>query len=104
MAEPALTAEEYELHMRKLMDDLRALLERGEGKAHRLLREAEELLEMAEDYPAIRERYAALDGLLAETLARERQKKFMAVGQEREARGCLLGWLFGGGGKNSSTS
>jgi hypothetical protein len=88
-----LTPQEFELHLKDLRDRLRALLDKGEGSSGELRREAEELLLMAGGYPGVYERYPNLPGLVADLLAREKQKEYVAAGPRGEAPGCLLGWL-----------
>jgi hypothetical protein len=91
-----LTPEEFELHLTDLRDRLRAHLERGEGSYSDLRAEAEKVLSLAGEHPEEYARHPEVEGLVADLLARGRQKEFMAWGAPEEAPGCLLGWLFGG--------
>jgi len=93
---PCITRDEYELHLKDLSERLRAHLESGEGRGEELLREAEELLELGQEFPDVLEHHGELQGLVAELLARRQQEKFIATQQpQKEAPGCLLGWLLG---------
>jgi hypothetical protein len=94
-----LTPEEYELHLQDLAQRLREFADTGQGDSSKLMREAEELFELSEDYPEVFHRHEDLQGLVAALLARKQQEKYRAGFEEREKRrapGCLLGWLFGG--------
>ena len=62
--------------------------------AVRLRRQAEEVLSLREQFPDVYSRYEDVEGLIADVLARQRQKQFMASDAPKEAPGCLLGWLF----------
>jgi len=96
MANPPITASEYDLHLKDLCDRLKDCLAGGGGDSGGLLREAEELLGLAEDYPEVMRRHEDVSGLVGELLARREQQKFMnAPGQAREPSGCLLAWLPG---------
>ena len=77
MSDSGLTPQEYELHTADLCERLKAYLERGEGDLGKLLKEAEEILSLAEQFPDVGERHPELEGLVAETLARRQQRKFM---------------------------
>jgi len=92
----ALTPEDYELALRDLKGKLEAFIERGEGSRKALRREAEDVLSLSEQFPEVYARHPEIEGLVAELLARERQEKYMAFGAQREAPGCLLGWLVRG--------
>ncbi len=94
-----LTPEEFELHLTDLRDKLRAHLERGEGRYSDLRAEAEKVLSLAGEHPEVCARYPEVEGLVADLLARGRQREFMAWGAPAEAPGCLLGWLFGSRGQ-----
>jgi len=93
VAPAPLTPDEFELHLADLRTRLAAHLERGEGKAGRLLAEAEEVLALREDYPEAWERNADVEGLVADMLARRRQQQVIGSPEPHEAPGCLLGWL-----------
>jgi len=97
MPDNVITPQEYELHLKDLTERLRAHLGGGGEDARTLLREAEELLELGEVYPEVLQRHTAVEGLVAGVLAHERQREFTGdLYSDREAPGCLLGWLFGG--------
>ena len=92
----SLTPQEYELHLKDLRERLHSYLKGGGENVDRLLRDAESVLELAETYPHVFERYREVEGLVAEVLARRRQQKFLAQpSAPAEAPGCLLGWLSG---------
>lgn len=90
-----VTPEEYELHLKQLREELRAHLERGQGKAAALLRQAEHVLKLRDEFADIYARYPDIEGMVAEMLARRQQKKFMASPRSDTSPGCLLGWLLG---------
>ena len=92
----SLTPEEYELHLKDLRERLKSQLETGGGDIDALLRDAEHVLELAEEFPEVFARYEVVNGLTAEVLARRQQRNFLgAQAPERESPGCLLGWLRG---------
>lgn len=94
MAETKLTPEEYEMAIRDLQQRLEAYLERGEGDRKQLRREAQDVLNLSNEFPGVYARNSRIEGMVADLLAREQQQKFIAQQEEREAPGCLLGWLF----------
>jgi len=101
MAGPALTPDEFELHLRDLEQRLDDYLERGEGKSGELLRLGEELLGMREAYPDVWNRHGRVEGMLADVLARRQRDKVVASQEPTEERpGCLIGWLLGRGRRN----
>ena len=95
MAAPSLTPQEFELHLKDLRDRLAAYFERGEGSAKGLHKEAEAVLTLADQFPAVYARYPEVEGMVAELLAREQQLKVFGTGQPSQAPGCALGWLLG---------
>jgi hypothetical protein len=102
MAQSALSPEEYELHLKDLKQRLTDFVERGQGDPEQLRREAEQALSLADTFPDVYERYPEIEGMVGDLLARERQAEVFGTGQEREPRGCLLGWLFRRRGSESS--
>jgi len=93
VAATSLTPEEFELHLKDLRERLCAHLERGEGEFKRLCKEAEELLALRGEFPDVSARYEDVEGLVAEMLARRKQRDFMASSAPADTPGCLLGWL-----------
>jgi hypothetical protein len=93
VAPATLTPDEFGLHLADLRARLTAFLERGEGKPAELLSDAEQVLALREDFPEVWERNADVEGLVADVLARQRQRKVLGTPEQREAPGCLLGWL-----------
>lgn len=99
MAGQPISPREYEMSIEALIDRIEIYLDTGEGDSQQIIREAEELLELKDVYPEAINRHPELQGLLGELLARKQQERFRAnrkEGEEREAPGCLLGWLFSG--------
>lgn len=95
MSDSHISPQEYELSLEALIDRIEAYLETGQGDSEQIVREASELLELKEIYPEAMRRHRELEGLLGELLAKREQERFTArQGKEREAPGCLLGWLF----------
>ncbi len=103
MGKSSLTAQEFELHLKDLREKLREYLETGEGKYRDLRRQAENVLALAEEFPAVYRRYEDIEGLVAAMLAREKQKEFMTSEPAEEKSGCLLGWLFRSGSGSGSS-
>jgi hypothetical protein len=95
MGESPLTPEEFELHLKDLRERLSDHLEGGEGDSGRLLKESEEMLALSRDFPDIMARYPDVEGMVADVLARDKQREVFGTGQEGEAPGCALGWLLG---------
>lgn len=93
MAPASLTPQEFELHLKDLRARLTAHIERGEGKPAELLADAEQVLALRADFPDVWERNADVEGLVADLLARQRQRKVLGTPEQRDAPGCLLGWL-----------
>jgi len=93
VAPTSLTPEEFQLHLGDLRERLVAYLERGEGKPAEILGEAEQVLALRGDFPEVWERHADVEGLVADLLAHRRQQKVFGTPEQREAPGCLLGWL-----------
>ncbi len=93
MGGPSLSPQEFEQHLKELQQRLTDYLERGVGKFERLRAEAQKVLSLAREFPDVFERYQHVEGLVAEMLAREKQKEFMATQPPDEAPGCLLGWV-----------
>ena len=94
----SLTPQEFEQHVEELRTHLREYLEQDVGKYRQLRAEAEQVLRLAPDFPEVYEKFPDVEGLVAEMLAREKQKDFMASQEpDQEAPGCLLGWLARGG-------
>ena len=93
MAKTEITPEDYELYLRDLREKLKAYLERGAGSTKELRKQAELVLPLAEQFPDIFAKYADVEGMVAEVLARQQQEKFTAQPTSAEAPGCLLGWL-----------
>jgi len=91
----ALTPEEFELHLADLRERLLAHLGRGEGNRRSLLRDAEQVLALRDDFPEIYARHGDVEGMIADLLALRQQEKFSGSGTTSEPSGCLLGWLFG---------
>ena len=90
----SLTPEEYELHLKDLCGRLRTYLEGGGGDPGHLLKDAENVLELRDEFPDVFQRHEIVEGLVAELLARRQQDKFRSQGTtRRETPGCLLGWL-----------
>jgi hypothetical protein len=94
MADSSLTPQEFELHLRDLRDKLKAYLERGEGSLGQLRKEAEAVLALTHEFPVVWARYPEVEGMVADLLAREKQRQVFGTGQAREAPGCALAWLF----------
>jgi len=98
MSKAALTPQEYEEHLKVLRDRLRDYVDKGVGNRKAILREAEQVLGLAESYPEVMARYGDVEGLLADILAHEERSRSLAGGSggsTGEPHGCLLGWLFG---------
>ena len=95
MCAQSLTPAEYEAHLRDLEERLRLYLDQGEGSAGELLKDAEHVLELADDYREVFERHPSVEGLVAELLARRRQEQFLPQQSSKRSPGCALGWLFG---------
>jgi len=97
MAGSGLTPQEYEMHLEDLRERLRAHLEDGEGDRGQLLKEAENVLDLAEEFADEYARHPEIEGLLGELFARREQAKFLpgesSSASETKRRGCLLGWL-----------
>ena len=94
IAQASLTPEEYELHLKDLHARLEAHLAGAGEDAERLLKDAERVLELADSFPDVFERYRTVEGLVADTLAHRRQEQFLAQQRGPDERpGCLLGWL-----------
>ncbi len=94
MSGTSLTSEEYELHLKDLADRLRTYFEGGGGDIGGLLKDAENVLELREEFPDVFQRHEQVEGLVAELLARGQQERFRSQGgAQREKPGCLLGWL-----------
>lgn len=97
MSETPLTAEEYDLSLESLTDRMNDFMDSGQGDVDRLLREAEELLDLKDEFPAIYEDHQEIEGLIAALMAQKQQEEFMNTQMQgedkREAPGCLLGWL-----------
>ena len=93
MQKGSLTPQEYELHLKDLRDRLRTYLDTGVGDAKELTRDAEAVLELADNFPEVFQRYEDVQGLVGELLARQEQAKFLSQSPPRQAPGCLLGWL-----------
>ena len=96
-----LTPQEYELDLTGLCQRLRDYLEAGTGDVKALRRDAEAVLELADEFPQVIECHPEVNGLAAGLLARMEQQKFLAPAEGAasagdEAPGCLLGWLLGG--------
>jgi len=98
MAPSSLTPAEYEAHLKDLRDRLNLYLEKGEGNARQLLKDAEHVLELADEFAGIFKRYEVVEGLVAEILARRRQQEFLQP-QQQQSPGCVLGWLLKRGKK-----
>lgn len=97
MSDSHISPQEYEMSIQALIERIKTYLDTGQGDTEQILREAEELLEMRNIYPEAMHRHRELQGLLGDLLARREQERFSSPqGGEREAPGCLLGWLFGG--------
>jgi hypothetical protein len=63
------------------------------------MNECVKVLALRDEYPEVYARHAEIEGLIADMIARRQQKKFRAdQSVTQENPGCLLGWLFGGGG------
>lgn len=91
----SLTPQEYEMELESLRDSITAYIERGEGEYKRIRRRAEELLLLRHEFPEVYARHEDIEGIIADLLAREKQKEFMSwYKEEEEAPGCLVGWLF----------
>jgi hypothetical protein len=96
MSDSHISPQEYELSLKALINRIKTYLESGEGDTDQIIREAQELLEMKDVYPEALRRHRELEGLLGELLARREQERFRGSSKdEREAPGCMLGWLFG---------
>ncbi len=97
MSDTPLSAEEYKLSLNSLTDRMEDFLDSGQGEADRLLQEAEELLDLKDEFPGIYEDHQEIERLIAALMAQRKQQEFMntrAQGQqEKETPGCLLGWL-----------
>lgn len=93
MAGTGLTPDEYSLHLQDLKARMEAFLDKGEGDLRRLLHDAEELVGMRDEFPEVYERYPDIEGLCCGVLARRQQMRVMGGPQEKEAPGCLFGWL-----------
>jgi hypothetical protein len=95
-----LTQDEYGLHLQDLKRQLEAYIETGEGDPKRIQKEAEELLELREQYAEIYARHPEIEGLCCAFIARRQQMKVLGVGQAPgNAPGCLLGWFLRGRGR-----
>ncbi len=94
MSGTSLTPEEYELHLKDLSDRLRTYHEGGGGDIGGLLKDAENVLELRDEFPDVFQRHEQVEGLVAELLARGQQERFRSQGTtQHEKPGCLLGWL-----------
>jgi hypothetical protein len=94
-----LRPEEYEMDIKALKQRLKDYLEKNEGKEQELMDECEKVVALREEFPEVYARHPELEGLIADMLARRQQKKFRAdESVTNDSPGCLLGWLFGGGG------
>jgi hypothetical protein len=93
MTDTQLTPDEYDLHLKDLKERMQAFLEEGEGDLGKLLHDAEELVSMREEFPEVYARFPEVEGLCCALLARRQQIKVMGGPQEKEAPGCMLGWL-----------
>ncbi len=93
MPDAALTPEDYERELEELERRLQDYVERGEGERKQLRRDAQSVLALRGEFPNIYARHTAIEGLIADLLAREQQEKFVATEAPREAPGCMFGWL-----------
>ena len=94
MCPQSLTPAEYEAHLKDLEERLRLYLDRGEGSAGQLLKDAEHVFELADDYREVFDRHPSVEGLVGELLARKRQDQFLPQAPPKRSPGCALGWLF----------
>ncbi len=90
----SLTPNEYELELQSLRESVTAYVERGEGDYKRIRGRAEELLLLRKEFPEVYSRHGDIEGVIADMLAREKQRQYMAWYKQEESPGCLLGWLF----------
>ncbi len=102
MARTSLTSREYELHLKDMCERLKAYLEGGGEDPKHLLKDAENVLELADSFPEVFERYRRVEGLVAAVLARQKQHElFVTPKGPPDSPGCLLFWLLRGHGKTT---
>ena len=94
MPPSSLTREEFEQHLVDLAARLREHLDGSGESPKQLLRDAEHVFELADEFPDVMARHEDVEGLVAALLARRQQEKFAAgASKSSEPPGCLLGLL-----------